>query len=118
MNSKSYDLEDRLVRFAGDIILFCKSIPKDEAGQILCKQLIRSAMSAALNYGEVQGAESRKDEIHKLSVVLKELKESRVSLRLCIYIDMGEAKSRHRLHDECEQLVAIIARIRINKRKS
>ena len=44
-------------------------------------QMIRSSSSAALNYGEHQDAESIKDSIHKLGVVLKELKETRVALK-------------------------------------
>ncbi|MBL7104607.1 MAG: four helix bundle protein, partial [Bacteroidales bacterium] len=41
-------------------------------------QLIRSGSSPALNYGEAQSAESRKDFVHKLKIILKELKESRI----------------------------------------
>lgn len=49
-------------------------------------QLIRSGTSPALNYGEGQSAESRKDFIHKLKVVLKELRESHINLKI---IDKG-----------------------------
>ena len=41
---------------------------------------MRSTTSAALNYGEAQGAESIRDFIHKISLVIKELRESRVNL--------------------------------------
>ena len=68
-----YDLEDRLVRFAANIILFAKVFPKDCGGKTLEDQVIRSSVSAALNYGEAQSAESSKDFIHKMSIVLKEL---------------------------------------------
>ena len=39
--------------------------------------LLRSAGSAALNFGEAQGTNTVKDNIHKLSISLKESKESR-----------------------------------------
>ena len=37
-----------------------------------------------MNYGEAQGAESLKDFIHKMRVVLKELNESKVCLKLIL----------------------------------
>jgi len=58
--TKKYNLEDRLVKFAGDIIIFLNDLPNDIAGNNLTGQLIRSATSAALNFGESQGAESVK----------------------------------------------------------
>jgi four helix bundle protein len=60
-----YDLEDRLVRFAGETIKFCNSLGDTFAEIHLRNQLIRSATGACLNYGEAQGAESKKDFVHK-----------------------------------------------------
>jgi four helix bundle protein len=48
------NLEDRLIQFAIDVILITKKIDNSFAAQHLAKQLIRSATSAALNYGEAQ----------------------------------------------------------------
>ena len=45
-------------------------------------QLIRSGTSPALNYGEAQSGESRRDFIHKIKVVLKELRETFVCLKI------------------------------------
>jgi four helix bundle protein len=39
-------------------------------------------MSPTFNYGEVQAAESRNDFVHKLGIVLKELKECRSALKI------------------------------------
>jgi len=68
---KKFDLEDRLVKFAGDVIIFLNDLPNDRAGSTLSVQLTRSATSSALNFGKSQGAESTKDQIHKLGVTLK-----------------------------------------------
>lgn len=38
MNEK-YDYLDRLIAFAGDVILFTKEIPNDVPGEVLTKQL-------------------------------------------------------------------------------
>jgi len=57
-------------------------MPNTKAGNHLSSQLIRSGTSAALNYGEAQSGESRKDFIHKIKVVLKELRETFVCLKV------------------------------------
>ena len=92
-------------------------MPNDRAGNNLSGQLTRSSTSSALNFGESQGAESTKDQIHKLGVSLKELKESRVALKILDYIDYGNNNKRKYLLKECEELIAIIATIIKNKRK-
>lgn len=68
---KKYHLEDRLVRLAGETIKFCNSLGNSFADNHLKNQLIRSSTGACLNYGEAQGAESKKDFIHKSGIVLK-----------------------------------------------
>lgn len=75
-------LENRLIDFAVLIVDFTEKIPKTRAGNHFAGQLIRSGTSPALNYGEVRGAESRKDFIHKNQIVLKELRETYNALRI------------------------------------
>ena len=79
---RKYDLEERLIDYAVLIINIVKLLPGRIDGRILGNQLIKSGTSPALNYGEAQSAESRKDFIHKSSVILKELRESHVCLRI------------------------------------
>ena len=76
------NLEERLINFAVSVISISEKMKKSFAGNDLSAQLIRSSTSAAQNYGEAESAESRKDFIHKLKVVLKELRESYVSLKI------------------------------------
>ena len=82
MNNKKYDIEERLIKFAIAIIKACNKMDGSYASQHLSKQLIRSTTSAALNYGEAQGAESQKDFLHKMKLCLKELRESMVNLKI------------------------------------
>lgn len=77
-----HKLEDRLIDFAVLIIEIINEMPNTKAGNHLSGQLVRSGTSPALNYGEAQSAESRKDFIHKIKVVLKELRESFVCLKI------------------------------------
>ena len=76
------ELERRLIDFAVKIISMTESIKRSYAGVHLSKQIIRSGTSPALNYGEARGAESRKDFVHKIKIVLKELRETYISLKI------------------------------------
>ena len=80
-----FDLEDRISRFAAEVIERSKSNNRTMADEYLFKQLIRSSCSAALNYGEVQGTLSKRDYRFKASLVLKELKETRVALKILTF---------------------------------
>jgi len=113
--AKPYDLEERLVNFAADIALFSNSIPKDFTGQYYGNQLLRSAGSSALNFGEMQGAQSDRDFKNKATISLKELKESRINLKILNKIEYGESLKREELLGEVEQLIKIIATIIKNK---
>ena len=81
-------LEERLINFAVRIIKLAASLPRTPAGKHVAGQVLRSGTSPAPNYGEARGAESRADFIHKLKVVLKELNETRIWLRIIERSDM------------------------------
>lgn len=71
-----FKLEERLIDFAANIILFTNQVDKSYAGNHLVGQIVRSSTSPALNYGEAQSAESKKDFIHKMGICIKELRET------------------------------------------
>lgn len=60
----------------------CDLLPATKAGQNLEYQLSKSGTAPALIYGEAQAAESRADFVHKMKMVLKEVRESRVNLKI------------------------------------
>ena len=111
-----FDLEDRLVDFAGSIVLLCKDLPNDWTGLYYGKQLLRSGGSSALNFGEFQGAQTGKDKAFKLAIALKELKESRMNLRILKKVKYGNVDQVNILLDEVEQLIKILATIIRNKK--
>ena len=84
---KIYNFEDRLVRFAGECIFFVRKLEKSFEIEYYKNQLIRSSGSSSLNFGEVQGTISDKDFVFKISLVVKELKESRNCLKILKYIN-------------------------------
>ncbi|MFN0030731.1 MAG: four helix bundle protein [Flavobacteriales bacterium] len=101
------NLEDRLVDFAVMVIDYVETLPKNLVTTHLGKQLLRSGTAPALNYGEAQSAESREDFIHKMKICLKELRESRISLRILgrkKYLPIARTKI---VFDECNELISI-----------
>jgi len=116
MEQKLYNLEDRLVRFAGEVIYFSRKLNDNYENQYYKNQLIRSSGSSALNYGEAQATITNKDFIYKCSIVIKELKESRTSLKILKYINEGDEKRRHWLLIEIEELIAISSKMIQNKK--
>ncbi|MFD2909611.1 four helix bundle protein [Flavobacterium ardleyense] len=112
-----YNLDERLVRFAGESIFFVRKLNKTFELEYYKNQLIRSSGSSSLNYGESQGTITDRDYIFKLSLVIKELKESRNSLRILAYIKEGLENERDWLLKEVEELIAITSKMRINKLK-
>lgn len=80
MNKK--DLEERLINFAVLIVEIVETMPASKAANHLAGQLLRSGTSPALNYGEAQSGESRRDFVHKIKIVLKELRESHICLKI------------------------------------
>lgn len=116
INGKNFNFEDRLVRFAGECIFFTRQLERLFENEYYKNQLIRSSGSSSLNFGEAQGTITDKDFIFKVSLVVKELKESRNSLKILDYIKEGDSDKRNKLLIEVEQLIAISSKKIINKK--
>lgn len=70
-------------------------------------QLTRSCTISALNYGEAQAAESKQDFLHKIKLVLKEIRESRVNLKIIIKMGYLPMASVEPILKECNELMVI-----------
>ena len=113
------ELEDRLVNLSQRINKLCKSLDGSFISEHLTTQIIRSSTSAALNYGEAQGAESKADFTHKVSIILKELRETQISLKLLSGSVKENAKGDMDFcQDECAQLVAIFHKTAITAKSN
>lgn len=119
MESKKYDLEDRLVSFTCRMIDVVEALPATRAGNYIAGQLIKSCHSPTFNYGEAQGAESRNDFIHKMGIILKELKECRTALKIIIQKEMIKPVQKlEPVYKETEELIAIIGKSIATARKN
>jgi four helix bundle protein len=116
--SMGSDLQKRLIRFVGLCLQVKKSLLNCYECEHLAKQLVRSSTSAALNFGEARSAESRKDFIHKQSIILKELRESHINIMILEDNRLGKDPALlERALDENDQLIRIFV-VSINKAKS
>lgn len=105
------DLEERLIDFALKIIEITELLPNTKSGNHIGSQLVRSGTSPAFNYGEAQSAESKKDFIHKFKIILKELRETFIALKIIhrkpLITENGIVESAI---DECNQLISIFVK--------
>ncbi|GAB3314172.1 four helix bundle protein [Larkinella ripae] len=106
MTERKFDLEDRLINFSAAIITAVEELPLTKASSHLGGQLLRSGTAPALHYGEAQSAESQKDFVHKMKGALKELRESRINLRILEKVNLLGPSGFPTL-TECNELIRI-----------
>jgi len=105
------DIENRLIDFSVDISEWIIRLPRHPTVFHLKDQIIRSSTSAALNYGEAQSAESKRDFIHKINIVMKELRETKINLEMISRLEMSMDNTKiNALISENDQLLAIFFR--------
>jgi four helix bundle protein len=109
--ARKYDLEERLIDYSVLVTEIVESMPNTKAGNHYAGQLIRSGTSPALNYAEAQSGESRKDFIHKLKIVLKELRETIVCLKIISRTNLCESQdSVKEVIVETNELISIFVK--------
>lgn len=112
------NLSDRLEDFAVEIIKLVGRFHRTFVERHIAGQLIRSTTSAGANYEEACGAESRSDFIHKLQIVLKELRESLYWLRLTSKSGLVSGQGSGSLLEEGKELANIIAKSIVTAKKN
>lgn len=105
---KKYDLEKRLIDFAVRFMDLVETLANTRAGNHIAGQLVRCGTSPAPNYGEAQSAESRNDFIHKIKIILKEPRETKIWLQIIYRKRMARSGSQtESLIAECDELISI-----------
>ena len=80
------DLQYRLFRFAINVILSVRTLPRGKEYDVINYQMIRSSTSCEANYEEAQGAVSKADFSNKIGITLKEMRESNYWIRIIVEI--------------------------------
>lgn len=108
VKTQIYDLEERLLEYSVRIIKVVEKLPNSRTGNHVAGQLLRSGTSPYPNHGEAQAAESSRDFIHKLSISLKELRETRRWLKLIQRLPLlTKPDALNELLVETEELIKI-----------
>ena len=92
------------------ILEVCDLLPNSKAGSNLEYQLSKSGTAPALQYGEAQAAESRPDFIHKMKILLKELRETRITLRIINEKPIVKDTRIEVTLKECNELIGIFTK--------
>ena len=109
-NPRGYDLEDRTLLFAKNVIAFVNSLPRTLPNAEISKQLVRSAGSVGANYIEANEALGKKDFLMKIRISRKESKESRFWLELA-HCDGESKRIQESLKQEATELMKIFGAI-------
>jgi len=111
-NTKQYDLEERTFKFAQNVRIFIKTVPRTISNIEDCKQLSRSSGSVGANYIEANEAFSKKDFVMRVKICRKEAKES---IHWLLLLDVGSSKEaeekRKYLAQESTELMKIFGAI-------
>jgi four helix bundle protein len=105
-----YDLEDRTLKFAKDVISFVRNTNQDIVNSEIIKQLVRASGSVGANYIEANESLGKKDFIFRIKICRKEAKESRYWLKLIKYHDSQEEENK-KLIQEATELMKIFGAI-------
>lgn len=109
------DLKDRTFNFAVKTIKFLKTLEYSKESEVIRYQVAKSATSVGANYEEAQGSFSKNDFKYKISICLKEGRESNYWFRIIEQSDIQCSREQLTwLIKESEELKAIL--ISINKK--
>ena len=104
------DLARRLTGLAARIGKVVDALPETRLGRHIAGQLVRCGTAGGPNYAEARAAESKKDFVHKMAIVLKELRESAYWLDLIVNADLLPETRLSPLLDENDELIAIFVK--------
>src|SRR5438034_4699007 len=105
------DLEARTKRFALSVIRFSSFLPRTREGDVLARQLLRSATSIGANYREANRGVSRADFANKIGTVQKKAAETQYWIELLMESGISKTESAADLHKESTELLAIFVSI-------
>ena len=98
------------------VIELVKTLRQDPINSPLISQIVRAATSVGANYVEADGAESKRDFQHKISICKKEAKETRHWLRMIAQANPTRQPGCQALSKEAHELTLIFSSILLSKK--
>ncbi len=111
MDEKKNEIRDRSYKFSLRVIKLVQALPKNAAGSVLGKQLLRSSTSIGANVEEAIGGFSKQDFRYKMSVALKEARETNYWLRLIRDTELLKKETMESIMQESVEIRKILTAI-------
>lgn len=115
MNSE--ELKRRTKKFALDIIKLVENFPKNKIGDIIGRQLLKSATSIGANYRSACRAQSKAHFVSKISIVEEEADEALYWLEIAIESGLINQEIVKNLIKEANELTSIFTASRKTSKK-
>ena len=100
----------------GVVIAYPRGLKPDDASKVIWYQLLKAASSTTFNLEEADAASSDNDFLSKMRIALREVKESRVAIRIIVRCKLAAWREVERFEDEARQLSLIFGKIITNKK--
>ena len=111
-------VQEKSFTFALSIVTVSRRLQFDHRELVLSKQLLRSGTSIGANIEEAIAAQSKKDFLAKMSIALKEARETHYWLRLIHQSGVMNDPDIDKLLHACQELVALLSRITLTTRQN
>ena len=112
------DIVVRTFDFAVSIIHLCVKLDaRPGVGRILMSQILRAGTSVPANVEEAQAAQSKADFVSKLSIALKEARETHLRLRLLATTNIFPNKQLQPLVDEADEIRRVVGAIIVSSKR-
>jgi len=104
--------------FAVGIVKTGRRLQLDQREWVLSKQLIRSGTSIGANIEEAVAAQSKKDFLSKMSIALKEARETHYWLRVIRDSGLANGAKMETHLPACQELVRLLSSITLTTREN
>ncbi len=106
------EIVGRTFRLGVDVVRYCNVLDQHPGvGRVLMSQIARSGTSVGANVEEAQAAESKADFISKMSIALKEARETNFRLRVLAAADIQRLVPPAALVDESDEIRRVLGAI-------
>lgn len=106
------EIVGRTFRLGVDVVRYCNVLDQQPGvGRVLMSQIARSGTSVGANVEEAQAAESKADFISKMSIALKEARETNFRLRVLAAADIQHLVPPAALVDESDEIRRVLGAI-------
>jgi four helix bundle protein len=112
------DIVVRTFDFAVSVIQLCVKLDeRPGVGRVLMSQILRAGTSVAANVEEAQAAQSKADFVSKLSIALKDARETHLRLRLLVPAKVIAPSDLKPLIQEADEIKRVIGAIIVSTKR-